>query len=94
MKEFEVGECAVLGWQEKKIVVQNWLKSSTNGSLVHLVFLPYTISVIPFYNGFNFIHIYKVCSHECMNYISNGLTFKMTEINKMLFYFIFNAKYN
>ena len=33
MKEFMVGEYAVLGWQEKK-KVQNWLKSSTNGNLV------------------------------------------------------------
>ena len=94
MKKYEVGECAVLGWQyKKKIVVQNWLKSSTKGNLVQLVFLPYTISVTSFYNGIKLIHMYKLCPRECMNYVSNGLTFKMTK-KKIKCYFILFSMQN
>ena len=40
-----------VGDKENEKVIQNWLKSFIDGSLVHLVHFPYTISVIPLYNG-------------------------------------------
>ena len=37
---------------KKKKVVQNWLKSSTNDSLIQYL-----------YSGANFIHMYNLCVH-------------------------------
>ena len=59
-----------------------------------VLYTPCTISVIVLYNGINFIYMYKLCPHECVNYVPNSLTFKIIKTNKMLFYFIFNAKCN
>ena len=39
-----------LGDKENKRVIQNQLKIFTNGGLVHLVYFPYIVSVIPLYN--------------------------------------------
>ena len=39
-----------MGDKENEEVVQNWLKSFTNGSLVHLVDFYCTVSVISLYN--------------------------------------------
>ena len=91
MKEFVVGESVQSLYDKKKKVVQN-VQSYT--PIVRLVYFPYTISVITLYNGINFIYMHKLCSHECINFISNGLTFKIIKTNKMLFYFIFNEKCN
>ena len=38
--------------------------------------------------------MHKLCLHECVNYVPNGLMFKIIKTNKTLFYFIFNAKCN
>ena len=32
--------------------------------------------------------MHKLCQHECINYVPNGLTFKIIKTNKTLFYFI------
>ena len=50
------------------------------------MYLPYTISITPLYNNINFIHMHKLCPHECVYCASNGLTFKLIKTNKMLFY--------
>ena len=83
IKEFVVGERIILRWQEKK-----------NCSKCIVLYTPYTISVIALYNDINFIHMYKLCSYECVNYVPNSLTFKIIKTNKTLFYFIFNTKCN
>ena len=59
-----------------------------------ILYSPYTISVITLYNDINFIYMHKLYPHECVNYVPNSLTFKIIKTNKMLFYFIFNAKCN
>ena len=38
--------------------------------------------------------MHKLCSCERVNYVPNGLTFKIIKTNKTLFYFIFNVKCN
>ena len=38
--------------------------------------------------------MYKLCSREYVNYVSNGLTFKIIKTNKMLFYFILFSMQN
>ena len=38
--------------------------------------------------------MHKLCLHECVNYVPNGLMFKIIKTNKTLFYFILNAKFN
>ena len=75
----------------KKKVVQN-VQFCT--PLIQLTYFSCTISVITLYNDINFIHIHKLCTYEYVNYILNGLTFKIIKTNKTLFYFIFNAKCN
>ena len=80
IKEFVVGERIILRRQEKK-----------SYSKCTVLYTPCTISVITLYNGINFIYMYKLYPHECVN---NSLTFKIIKTNKTLFYFIFNAKCN
>ena len=84
IKEFVVGECIILRWQEEK-------KSCSKCTVLYT---PCTISVITIYNGINFIYMHKLYLHECVNYVPNSLTFKIIKTNKTLFYFIFNAKCN
>ena len=38
--------------------------------------------------------MYKLCSREYVNYVSNGLTFKIIKTNKILFYFILFSMQN
>ena len=64
-------------------ILQKWWSCTF---LVQLVYLPYTISITPLYNDINFIHMHKLCPHECVYCASNGLTFKLIKTNKMLFY--------
>ena len=83
MKEFMVGMCRILRWQEKKICLK-----------CIVLYTPCTISVIVLYNGINFIYMHKLCPHKCINYVPNSLTFKIIKTNKMLFYFILFSMQN
>ena len=66
-----------------------------NCSKCTVLYIPCTINVITLYNGIKFhIYMHKLYPHECVNYVPNSLTFKIIETNRMLFYFIFNAKCN
>ena len=53
------------GDKENKGVAQNWLKSFIKGSLVHpvhLVYFPYTVSIIPLYSDTNSISLLSYVS--------------------------------